>query len=357
MMLDKLAGLKKITEPVVDGLVNYALPTIEQRFNEAFDAVKRTLGGVQKFAKLNVSGPTFTSLGVSKALGTLDSKNPYFNVAASLSSISLENSATALQLAAELGENRSDDSHKVKLVSRVNGAAVVFDVMPTVSETRQADYEPLSTPHMPGEFQKYRGTKSASWQINATFICRTSAEATQQLHNLATLRSWVMPYFGDNSPSELLGAPPDVLDFSGWRGIVGEVPVVITSLNWTWPKECDWIPTEDKIPFPTVLDVQISVVESFSAQQFNNFDIQSFRDGDMVGAYSTPPVRVSNTVDEAKAEANVGAGGGRGFINPPLVQPPAGGGRGFINPPLVQPDAGGGRGFVNPSSVKPPEGS
>jgi hypothetical protein len=174
--------------------------------------------------------------------------------------------------------------------------------MPEVSEVRTVEYEALTAPQMPGEFQKYKGTKSTQWNITATLACRTREEAARNYIYVNTLRGWSESYFGDKQRIQFsdgggrgkLGAPPPVLQFAGWRSLVGTVPVVLTSLNWSWPHDCDWIPsgildpaTQQEIPFPTVMQVQISLVESYSPQQMNNFDLVAFRNGRMVNAWSS----------------------------------------------------------------------
>lgn len=227
--------------------------------------------------------------------------------------------ATASTMNQSLQSGDSADhsiSHKVRLVAATDGEinaiqddvsfvtgpltqyTVEFDIMPEVSEIRNLEYEAVSTPQMPTEFQKYKGTRATTWQINGSFMCRTRDEAKRNYIFMNTLRAWSMPYFGEKQRLQFgedsrgkLGAPPPVLKFSGWRGLIGTVPVVITSLNWNWPKDCDWIPCgvfdEEgrEIPFPTVMAVNIAVVESFSPDQVNGFDLVAFRNGRMVNAW------------------------------------------------------------------------
>lgn len=292
--LDKAKALPKISTPASDSQINYSIANQNTLIDESFGALAKKNNGLGPFTTLNVGGPSFSELAAIGSLGALKPNNSYFKTAAAIKAKPTETSATANQTAAEIGNSlQGNTDHKVKLVSIIDGRTVMFDVMPEVAETRSAEYEAVSAAQMPGEFQKYKGTKSTTWQVNATFICRNSVEATQQYLYLNLLRAWVMPYFGNLPVPERdrLGAPPPVLNFSGWRGVVGEVPVVVTSLNWSWPKDCDWIPTEildenrHKVPFPTVMNIQISLVESFSATQFNAFDLGAFRDGKMIGAY------------------------------------------------------------------------
>lgn len=302
--LDKAKALPKISTPASDSQINYSIADSGTLIDEGFSALTNRNGGLGPFKTLNVNAPSFAQLAAVGTLGTLSPQNSYFKTATSIKAKPAETSATANQVADEIGNSLQDNTdHKVKLVSTIDGRMVVFDVMPEVSESRSAEYEAVSAAQMPGEFQKYKGTKSTTWQINATLVCRNSVEATQQYLYLNLLRAWVMPYFGNLPAQERdrLGAPPPVLNFSGWRGVVGEVPVVVTSLNWSWPKDCDWIPTEildenkRKVPFPTVMNVQISLVESFSATQFNDFDLSAFRNGKMIDAYNITPMRSDST--------------------------------------------------------------
>jgi hypothetical protein len=178
-----------------------------------------------------------------------------------------------------------------------------------VTEQRGVEYEPVAPPQSPGSFQKYKGTSSVQWSINATLICRTTAEATDNLRILNQLRAWTMPYFGENTRVEYptkLGAPPPVLEFSGFRQqMIGPVPVVITSLNWSFPQDVDYIPAQDidygtgevgstLVPFPTVMKVSVQVVESFSTDQLNGFDLDMLKNGRMDLAWMSLPTQGIN---------------------------------------------------------------
>jgi hypothetical protein len=126
-----------------------------------------------------------------------------------------------------------------------------------------------------------------------------------------------MPFFGDKQKSQFqgkLGAPPPVLTFSGWRGLVGEVPVILSQLSWSWPKDCDWIPTGimhngEEVPFPTVMIVSVNLIESFSPEQMNAFDLVSFRNGNMVGAWS------NKAIQNSAAPVSEPTGGQQGITN------------------------------------------
>ena len=327
-MIDKLLSLPKLDASTLSG--------VQSRVEEAVQKVASTGAGI--ITSIASGAPSFTQLasasvlgnpvgpilsGISNSLGSaLNSASGLlssaFPTSTGLNNLipGLPTSMSASALREEVGEPMdasSDVSHKVRLVSQIDGSEVVFENMPEVNEVRAIEYEALAPPHMPGEFQKYRGTKSTQWTINVVLTASTVNDATINRYYVNTLRAWSMPYFGEaQTYAGRLGAPPPILDFSGWRGLVGTVPVAITSMNWTWPKDVDWLPTLDidqqsgmKIPFPSVITLNITLVEALSAVQFNAFDLASFRAGDMIGAYSS---QQANTIDNS-SEPSFGAAG------------------------------------------------
>lgn len=282
-------------------------------------------GGSVLDSTLNYSVPSASTLVTeswNKTTATF-STNPFNRAAVEAPEIPIQDTETVatagtMNEALQSGDNADHSiSHKVRLVADVSDGqlmaiqtdiafptdpltqfTVEFDVMPEVSEIHNIEYEAISTPHMPTEFQKYKGTRTTTWQINGTFMCRTREEAKRNYIFMNNLRSWSKPYFGEKQRLQFgdtargkLGGPPPVLKFSGWRGLIGTVPVVITQLNWNWPKDCDWIPCgvyDDEgreIPFPTVMTVNVAIVESFSPDQVNGFDLVAFRNGRMVNAW------------------------------------------------------------------------
>lgn len=289
------------------------------------------------FAALATSAGTAASSQIVKAFGgtagvvSNTATNNVLSAGTSQASANAINNAT--------GGNQGIEGDHIVTLSNLNDPRnpVLFRVMPEIVENRAVEYEAIAPPQYPGAFQKYKGTNSVQWSINATFVCRTSPEATENLRFLNTLRAWTMPYYGERTAKiwpDRLGAPPPVLVFSGLRkSIIGPVPVVITSLSWNWPRDVDYIPAtspdgeQNNIPFPTVIQVAIQVVESFSTKQFNNFDLKEYYEGDMIGAYSAPATQDDYADETARLlarypkprEAQTIVGAGRGFVNPPSV--------------------------------------
>lgn len=352
--LDKSFSLPTLGGDKTDGAGSAAQSTSTNATDWSFAGAKKAIGETydkltasfskNPFSKPTQEGASFAALGAAGTTGAAVKSN-YSLVAGGEASRTRLGASTsgvsASGVRAEVGDAAKPQNtfHKVKLVSKykdssatkivddeygeqfVFGGAVevVFDIMPEVSEQRSVEYEALAPPQLPGEFQKYKGTKSTQWTITGTFAASTREQAAKNYLYMNTLRGWTMPFFGDKQIARSegkLGAPPPVLDFSGWRGLVGTVPVVITSLSWNWPKEVDWLPTGildevngEEIPFPAVMQVTINVTESFSAEQFNAFDIVEFRNGRMISAFGGTIPRVPQTsVAEPK-------GGNQGIAN------------------------------------------
>lgn len=96
----------------------------------------------------------------------------------------------------------------------------------------------------------------------------------------------------------VLGAPPDVLLLSAYSADQGSsggvvrsgaiqnihrIPVVMTSLNITYPSEVDYIPTLYNIPMPTVMTLEITLNETHSPLEYEDFSLEDFHDGKLGG--------------------------------------------------------------------------
>lgn len=237
-----------------------------------------------------------------------------------------------------------ENNFKVRLISVLDMAQgypkdstqVIFEVTPTLSESRSVDYTPVQPVHMPGGIQVYKFTGSRTFELSAHFISRNVSDAYKNIKNLQTLRSWTLPFFGSSStdftgnrnisatPSpyaqatpdqqmsmgqdkikqsgtagvNLLGAPPEVLYLYGYsasqssdrldiNGInINRIPVVLTSLNFSYPEDVDYIPVEitpgkKTEPFPVKMDVTISLTETHSPVEYERFDLLSYKSGSL----------------------------------------------------------------------------
>lgn len=236
------------------------------------------------------------------------------------------------------------EEFKIKLVSAIDSKnvansnyahkVVVFDVPPTIVESGSVDYEAIQITQGPVSFQSYRGTPARTFSMSdIKLISRTPKEARDNIQRINLLRSWRMPYFGQEalgegeaaqffkgavgkqSPLERLtnggntlktrlGAPPEILYFSAYsqsstegvakphyRGNIRRVPVVLSSLSITYPNDVAYIPTAKRgeidalggVPFPTIMTISVELIESHSPGEINTFNLAKYANGVLDG--------------------------------------------------------------------------
>lgn len=186
---------------------------------------------------------------------------------------------------------KTTNDFRASLKSLANSEDVVlFKVTPVIDESRQANYDRMSPVHHPGTLQIYKNTESRPFTVSTKLISRTSEEATINLRYINLIRSWVVPYYGQGtaqSTKDKLGAPPDILVFSAYgEKNIKEIPVVLASYHWVYPDSIDYIPTNDGEPFPIIMEISLSLLESYSPEEYTSFDITKYKNGDMTGAYT-----------------------------------------------------------------------
>lgn len=203
-------------------------------------------------------------------------------------------------------------AYKVKLVHRVSNTTVEFEAAPEISESGTVNYRSVDPVHGPGGITVYTNTASRTFNLGGVkLFCRTQAEATRNFNKLQIIKSWRYPTFGATLEDDALfgrqtlGTPPAVLELSaycipngqsgsGANGLIHRVPVVITSLNITYPTDTDYIPTGEVeeaalrhipagIPVPIVQTIDIALLESHTPNQYASFSLTDLKRGKMIG--------------------------------------------------------------------------
>lgn len=106
---------------------------------------------------------------------------------------------------------------------------------------------------------------------------------------------------------QLRGAPPDILYLYAYNNDkidnrtnqgsiftpvnLNRIPVVVTNLSITYPEDVDYIPVYDTTrggpdntftqPFPVKMDVSISLAETHSPREFEQFDLAAYKNGNL----------------------------------------------------------------------------
>lgn len=295
-----LKNTSQIGNSLVGNATSYVVSNAVTKVQEATNKIADTLGVDLPFAKIGASLPTASSLAASAIQEGMRrvEMGPFLQqqVDKILDANDLIVSASDVNQYSDTSETSGIDNYQVYLAS--DSEKVVFDVLPQISEQRTVGYEEVQPAQSPAPFQKYKGTGATVYTVNAMLIARTADEATKNLNYMLLLRTWTKPFFGNRTAevyTTSLGAPPPALTFAGLRGyIVGPTPVVIQSLTWDWPRDVDWIATNisaqeggGMVPFPTVMNVSISLYESYSPAQINQFSLADFRAGRLDTAYGS----------------------------------------------------------------------
>ena len=223
-------------------------------------------------------------------------------------------------------DKQLENPYRVKLVDAITQRRrVVFHVTPELVETRTVNYKTIDPVHAPGQIAAYANTMSRIFSIgDIKLVSRTQEEASKNLKALWTLRSWTVPRFGvstlndenrfcrevlESNPSipgsnsevrrndqnvleceagrELRGEPVKVLLLSAYSrdGLrntaqhIYKVPVVIQNLTIPYPTDVDYINTYFDVPMPLIMTIDISLMETHSVREYENFDLDRFRKG------------------------------------------------------------------------------
>jgi hypothetical protein len=164
---------------------------------------------------------------------------------------------------------------------------VVFTVMPRIDEQRSVEYDTAQIVHHPGGILKYRTTSTRTWGVSGRLMSRNSSEASENLAIINMIRSWTQPFYGQGTASNVstadkLGAPPPILTLKGYGPhMIGPVKCVLKSYNWNFDNAIDYITTNDGHPFPVILDITLSLEESWSPAEYSGFDIVKYKSGDL----------------------------------------------------------------------------
>lgn len=242
-------------------------------------------------------------------------------------------------MAVEIESNPEID-YRVTLRNSMSVSEYVkFVATPDLIETRNVNYKTIDPVHAPGQIAAYQNTSSRTFNLSSIkLVSRTSAEAALNLKKLWLLRSWTMPQFGKSTVNsaqrtsrenfartmhwlqgvdvsqsdmnhivdfyrgkvgaETRGMPPPVLLLSAYSKDssqgrtstnriaehINRVPVVIQNLSIPYPADVSYIPAEGtNVPMPTIMTLDMTLMETHSANEYETFDLNSFKNGILPG--------------------------------------------------------------------------
>lgn len=303
--------------PLSGGPTNFSLPSMSQKVAEMGSKILTTgLGDIFSKGVVNAAPNTNTTQAALDAMLT-NAKLPLESLPANMMPGSVNQG------------NTSELKVIIRQEPEVDGGPnqVVFTVMPRIDESGNVDYEQVTPIHHPGTILKYKGTSVRSWRVAARLISRTMEEATENVAIINMIRAWRMPFYGEGTAASMpdkLGAPPPILTLSAYGPrMIGPVKCVLRDFNWTWDNTVDWIPTQDGTPFPVIMDVNLSMEESWSPSEYSGFDLVKYKTGDLSteGAFQRVVAPIpAPAATTFTTPTDFGAGGGRGATGGPTAE-------------------------------------
>jgi hypothetical protein len=274
-------------------VTSYATPSVAQLTAEAAAkvSVSGLVPGLTNLTRgISIVTANGSAMAVNSATGTTYANLGTVNLGNSLPPNTLPTSSSDRTQALKVTISQQPVLNGDPAAEATNNQ-VIFNVMPTISETRDANYKSFTPIQHPGEILKYDGSTSRTWGITARLISRNVAEADLNLAYINLMRSWTMPFYGngtagDSITQQYLGAPPPVLTLAAYGSqMIGPVECVCTNYNWTWPNDVDYIHTSGHVPFPVIIDVTLALKESYSPAEYSEFDLIQYRNGNLPAAF------------------------------------------------------------------------
>ena len=205
--------------------------------------------------------------------------------------------ASAIQKVALVGRTGAgtvglsgDAFGKSDTVTSLNGkggplfSSVIFEATPDMSESGSTILVDIGDIRAAASIVFYMGSPSRMFSLNARFISRTAAEATQNNTYLNILKAWRMPVLGKGEG--IGGAEPETLRLFAYGNVIRGIPVMVQSLNVEYSSEVDYLQTKDAngvaIWVPIVQNVSIGLKEVRSSDDLATFDYASYKSGQLI---------------------------------------------------------------------------
>lgn len=134
----------------------------------------------------------------------------------------------------------------LSILRETNG--MVWNITPTISESRVVNYDQEQPIHSNAGFNNYKNTANANYTVQGIFYANTGKEAIYLLACMMFLRSMSLMDFGrqaaasTNPDFAVAGAPPPVLLFSAYgRYMFNDIPVIIKTVSFNFAEDVDYV--------------------------------------------------------------------------------------------------------------------
>jgi len=154
---------------------------------------------------------------------------------------------------------------------------VVFKAQPSMRESGNAIYNEIATNiRAAASLLIYQGSPARTFSIDGVFISRTKAEGEENLRYVKLLKSWRLP---EKEGTGFQGVEaPARLRLSGLNQLYN-IPVRMIDLSISYNNDIDYIKLDSGVNVPIVWEVSITLKESRSIRDLEQFNIEKFRNG------------------------------------------------------------------------------
>lgn len=163
---------------------------------------------------------------------------------------------------------------KITVGVKGGGDSVEFYASPELEESGQTIYISMDDIRSPASLMIWMGSPSRTFSINAKLISRTTTEASESVRQKNLLQSWRMPLGNGIGQS----AVPKVLSLNGYGNQFQNIPVVVQSVNFSFPTDVDYISTNG-YDVPIVWPVSLVLREFHTKDEMESFSYDAFKAG------------------------------------------------------------------------------
>lgn len=160
---------------------------------------------------------------------------------------------------------------------------VMFPYMPDIQYDVRSLWEEQPLTHTNYAPNIYQRTTNPKVSINgAKFTASTVEEAQYMVAVMHFFKTITKMHFGRNDG--LRGSPPQVLEFNAYGpAIFQNVPVVVSSVNYRYPSDIDYVPVQTpigQVVVPIVLEMTIDLMTQYNTGPVaRNFNLSDFAAG------------------------------------------------------------------------------
>jgi len=120
-----------------------------------------------------------------------------------------------------------------------SSSGLIFPYTPTVSFTHQTNYSPVEVLHSNITYNYYKNSPPPSIGLSAKFTADNRDNALHMLSAIWFLVACSKCDFGEKSSNP--GLPPPVLYLNGYDSLMDNIPVVITSVRYSYPEQKHYV--------------------------------------------------------------------------------------------------------------------